>query len=258
LRMPTSGCSDRIKRPKLKFEPMPGIKSSLRNLYSLSRYNMKIIFGGKFIYFILAALVVFLLFGAIVAFTGDSMTIGVVYNLLAFPGILLVFYPTVFGIQSDADQRTLEIIFGIPNYRYKVWLVRYAMILVVVFVLLFPFAGLAYYALISFPLVKMVLQLMVLVFFISALGFCFSTIIKNGNATAVVMVIFGLIFLILTDELYTSKWNVFLNPFHTPDWMNDYIWQEIIRQNRIILGITSVVLILLGLLNLQQREKFLK
>jgi hypothetical protein len=40
--------------------------------------------------------------------------------------------------------------------------------------------------------------------------------------------------------------------------MNDYIWQEIIRQNRIILGITSVVLILLGLLNLQQREKFLK
>jgi len=230
----------------------------LRNLYNLSRYNMKIIFGGKFIYFILAALVVFLLFATITAFDSHVMDIDEIYGLIAFPGILLVFYPTVFGIQSDADHRTLEIIFGIPNYRYKVWLVRYAMILVVVFVLLFPFAGLAYYALVSFPVVKMVLHLMVLVFFVSALGFCLSTIVKNGNATAVVMVIFGLVFLILTDELYTSKWNVFLNPFMTPDWINEFVWQETIRQNRIILGVTSLVLILLGLLNLQQREKFLK
>ena len=230
----------------------------MRNLYHLSRYNMKIIFGGKFVYFILAALVVFLLFGTILAFTGDAVEIGEIYNLIAFPGILLVFYPTVFGIQSDADHRTLEIIFGIPNYRYTVWLVRYAMILVVVFVLLFPLAGLAYYALVSFPVVKMVLQLMVLVFFIAALGFCFSTIVKNGNATAVIMVIFGLVFLILSDELYTSKWNVFLNPFDAPDWINDFVWHKTIRQNRIILGITSLVLILLGLLNLQQREKFLK
>jgi hypothetical protein len=132
------------------------------------------------------------------------------------------------------------------------------MILVVVFALLFPFAGLAYYALVSFPLVSMVLQLMVLVVFVSALGFSISTIVKNGNATAVIMVIFGLAFLILSDELDTSKWNVFLNPFSSPDNINAIVWQETVRQNRIILGIISMVLILLGLLNLQQREKFLK
>ncbi len=66
------------------------------------------------------------------------MCIEDIYGLLAFPAILLVFFPSVFGIQSDADQRTLEIIFGIPDYRYKVWLVRYLMILVLVFLLLFP------------------------------------------------------------------------------------------------------------------------
>jgi hypothetical protein len=234
------------------------MNSAITNIYNLSRYNMKIIFGGKFIYFILAAFIFFLLFGTIMAFKSDVLNIDEIYGLIAFPGILLVFYPAVFGIQSDADHRTLEIIFGIPNYRYKVWLVRYAMILVVVFALLFPFAGLAYYALVSFPLVSMVLQLMVLVVFVSALGFSISTIVKNGNATAVIMVIFGLAFLILSDELDTSKWNVFLNPFSSPDNINAIVWQETVRQNRIILGITSMVLILLGLLNLQQREKFLK
>ncbi len=237
---------------------MSSFRSSIQNTISLARYNMKIIFGGKFIYFILAAFIFFLVFGIILALESGDMWLEDIYGLLAFPSILLVFFPSVFGIQSDADQRTLEIIFGIPDYRYKVWLVRYLMILLLVFMLLFPFAGLAYYALMSFPVLKMVLHLMVLVIFVSALGFCISTLVKNGNATAVIMVILGLFLLILADEIYDSKWNIFLNPFNTPRDLNEIVWREIVRQNRIFMGIGSIVLILLGLLNLQKREKFLR
>ncbi|MDX2431903.1 MAG: hypothetical protein QNK35_13285 [Bacteroides sp.] len=232
--------------------------SFIKNTYSLARYNMRIIFGGKFIYFILAAFIFFLVFGTIVALDSGDMDLEDIYGLLAFPAILLVFFPSVFGIQSDADQRTLEIIFGIPDYRYKVWLVRYIMILVLVFLLLFPFAGLAYYALISFPVMKVILHLMVLVVFVSSLGFSLSTMVRNGNATAVIMVIVGLALLVLADALEGSKWNIFLNPFNVPRDINEIVWQETIRQNRIIMGIGSIVLILLGLLNLQRREKFLR
>jgi hypothetical protein len=55
---------------------------------------------------------------------------GSIYGLLLFPCLLLIFYPVVFGIQNDEDNRILEIIFGIPNYRYKVWGVRMLMIYV--------------------------------------------------------------------------------------------------------------------------------
>ena len=233
-------------------------RSILQNTYSLARYNMRIIFGGKFVYFILAAFIFFLVFGTIMAMESWEMTLEDVYGLLAFPAILLVFFPSVFGIQSDADHRTLEIIFGIPDYRYKVWLVRWVMIILLVFVMMFPFAGLAFYALVSFPIMPMILQLMVLVVFVSSLGFCLSTLVKNGNATAVIMVILGLFFLILADEMDESKWNMFLNPFNTPRNMNEIVWREIVRQNRLILGISSLVLLLLGLLNLQEREKFLR
>jgi hypothetical protein len=132
------------------------------------------------------------------------------------------------------------------------------MVLVIVFVTLFPFAWIAHYALVSIPILKMVLQLMVLAVFASSLGFCVSTLVKNGNATAVIMVVLGLVFLILADEIDYSKWNVFLNPFRNPSWINEFIWEETIRQNRIILGTSSAVFILLGLLNLQNREKFLR
>ena len=237
---------------------MSSFRSTMQNTLSLARYNMKIIFGGKFVYFILAAFIFFLVFGIIMALENDEMYIEHIYGLLGFPSILLVFFPSVFGIQSDADQRTLEIIFGIPDYRYKVWLIRYLMILLLVFLLLFPFAGLAYYALLSFPVMKMVLHLMVLVLFVSALGFSLSTLVRNGNATAVIMVILGLFLLILADEIDESKWNIFLNPFDMPRNLNEIVWKEIIRQNRIFMGIASVVFILLGLLNLQRREKFLR
>ncbi|MCK5135538.1 MAG: hypothetical protein KAR19_07090 [Bacteroidales bacterium] len=237
---------------------MTGYRSIAYNIYNLSRYNMRIIFGGKFVYFVLSAFIFFLIFGTIFALEDSEIVISDVYDLLAFPAILLVFYPSVFGIQSDADQRTLEIIFGIPDYRYKVWLVRFIMILVLVFLLLIPFSAMAHYALISIPVFRMILQLMVLVLFISALGFCISTLVKSGNATAVIMVIFGLVFLILTDAVEYTKWNIFLNPFGTPNHINDIVWQETIRQNRIIMSIASVVLMLLGLLNLQHREKFLR
>ena len=42
-------------------------------------------------------------------------------QILMFPSMLLIFYPAVFGIQNDEDSRILEILFGIPDYKYKVW-----------------------------------------------------------------------------------------------------------------------------------------
>ncbi len=234
-----------------------GYRSTIINLARLARYNMRIIFGGKFGYFILAALIFFLLFGTIMAFEESEIELVDIYGILSFPAILLVFYPSAFGIQNDADQRTLEIIFGIPDYRYKVWLLRYVMVLVLVFLLLFPFASIAYYALMSFPIFRMVLQLMVLVLFTSSLGFMISTLVKSGNAAAVILVIIGLAFLILGEQLEHSKWNIFLNPFKVPGDVNEVVWQETIRQNRLFMGLSSIVFILFGLLNLQKRERFL-
>ena len=116
---------------------MDRYRNILQNTGALARYNMRIVFGGKFIYFVGAALIFFLVLGTISAFEESYMSLRDVYGLLIFPTILLVFYPSAFGIQNDADQRTLEIIFGIPDYRYKVWLVRLLMVLVIVFIVLF-------------------------------------------------------------------------------------------------------------------------
>lgn len=221
------------------------------------RYNFKIIFGGKFFYFLLAAVGFFVLVAVINLFSNSNPQEEDVYYLLLFPGILLVFYPTTFGIQNDDDSRMLEIIFGIPNYRYKVWLVRFVLICVMVFGILLILGFLSSIALVSFPVIEIVSHLMFPVFFLGALGFMFSTLVKNGNGTAVTMIVIGLGLWILSGEFSNSEWNVFFNPFDMPSDMNETIWEERIFSNRLYLICGGVIALLYGLMNLQHREKFI-
>ncbi|WP_346855594.1 hypothetical protein [uncultured Draconibacterium sp.] len=220
------------------------------------RYNLRIIFANRFIWFLLAALAFFLFFAVQVVLDRTTLTEGTVYNLLIFPGILLIFYPSVFGIQNDDDSRMLEILFGIPNYRYKVWLVRLVMIYVLVFLIIVLFAIIASIILYRVDVLEMAYQLMYPIVFLGSMSFMFSTLIKNGNGTAVVMVLIGVALLILADALERTQWNIFLNPFEIPNNLNEVIWQGTIQKNRIFLGIGMIVFVLYGLFNMQKREKF--
>ena len=98
----------------------------------LFRYNIKVIFANKFIYFLIAAFLFFVLIITISIIDDANLVEETIYGFLVFPGILLIFYPVVYGIQNDDDSKMLEIIFGIPDYRYKVWLVRFAITMIVV------------------------------------------------------------------------------------------------------------------------------
>ncbi|MBC7187478.1 MAG: hypothetical protein H5U38_10625, partial [Calditrichaeota bacterium] len=112
-------------------------------------------------------------------------------------------------------------------------------------------------ALVRVNVPEMVYQLMFPIFFLGALAFMVSTLVRNGNGTAVVMVVVGLGFWIAGGMLRTSRWNLFLNPFQTPSNINEAIWASVVVNNRIYLLVGMVVSVLFGLLNLQKREKFI-
>jgi len=220
------------------------------------RYNLKIIFAGRFVWFLVASFAFFLFFSIMSIYQGSVLSEGMVYNLLLFPGVLLVFYPSVFGIQNDEDSRILEILFGIPNYRYKVWLVRLVMIFVQVFLILILYGFVSSYLIYNVQPLEMAYQLMYPIGFLGGMAFMFSTLIKNGNGTAVVMILIGVGLLILGEELERSQWNIFLNPLELPDNFNAVIWEGIVTRNRIFLGVGMIVFLLYGLFNLQNRERF--
>jgi hypothetical protein len=220
-------------------------------------YNLRIIFANRFIWFLAGSVVFYLGLSVIYVFDKDVSNMRDLYGVFLFSGILLVFYPTAFGIQNDQDARTIEILFGIPNYRYKVWLVRIALIYAVAFLIMLVFTFLSSVLIVKFRFVNMTAQVMFPVLFLGIMAFMLSTVVRNGNGTAVLMIIFGLFFLILSDSLEKSQWNVFLNPYEIPYDVNETTWAIIAFKNRIILSIGSVIFLLFALYNLQKREKFM-
>ncbi|MBK3517814.1 hypothetical protein [Carboxylicivirga marina] len=239
---------------------MTNIKSiaSLKLLLKFIKYNLKIVFGNKFVYFLGASLIFYLLITSISLFAADSVSVEGVYYQLMFPAFLLIFFPTTYGIQNDEDARILEILFGIPNYRYKIWLVRLVMAFFMVFWFIFLMTNLSSFLLINIPVWEMTLRLMVPVLLFGMLGFFFSTVVKNGNGTAVVVVIIGLLVWLFTEFMEGSPWNVFLNPFDLPSGMSEIVWDSVVLKHMRTWLIVASVASLWGLLNLQNREKFIK
>ena len=223
------------------------------------RYNLKIIFAGKFFWFLLAAFAFFAFFMFQQAWNRAEINEGSIYNLLLFPCLLLIFYPVVFGIQNDEDNRILEIIFGIPNYRYKIWGVRMLMIYVANYFILIIFAYVARLLLYPVNIFEMAFQLLFPMLFFGNLAFMFSTTTRSGNGTAVIMIVFGLAFFIFMNanrQIAHSYWNIFLNPFSIPNDIHPVIWQNTILKSRLFLLIGALVWLMIGFLNLQKREKF--
>ena len=232
------------------------MKKYLLRLFKLTKYNVKVIFGNKFVYFVVAAFLFFAFIITLTIFDDPEFNEAVVYGFLVFPGLLLIFYPMAYGIQNDDDAKMLETIFGIPNYRYKVWLVRFVLTIGIATVILFVLGNIANLTLYRFSILPMVVQVLFPVTFLSSLAFMVSTLIRGGNATAIVMVIVAFVFFVFAEPLEYSMYNVFLNPFSEPHEMSEFVWLTIIYKNRLYLVLLSALCILYALFNLQFREKF--
>jgi hypothetical protein len=220
-------------------------------------YNLRIIFANRFIWFLAGSVLFYMGLSVIYVFSNNVSRMDDLYGVFLFSGLLLVFYPSAFGIQNDQDARTIEILFGIPNYRYKVWLVRIVLIFVIAFLVMLVFTLLSSVLIVKFRFVNMAAQVMIPVLFLGLMAFMLSTVVRNGNGTAVLMIIFGLFFMILSDVLRKSQWNVFLNPYDLPYDVNETTWAIITLKNRIILITGSIIFLLAALFNLQKREKFM-
>lgn len=226
-------------------------------IYKMILYNLRIIFANKFIWFLAGSVLFYIGLSIFYVFTNDVSKMEDMYSIFLFSGVLLVFYPSVFGVQNDQDARTIEILFGIPNYRYKIWLVRILLIFIIAFVIMLVFTFLSSVLVVKFRILNMTLQVMMPVIFLGVMAFMLSTVIRNGNGTAVVMIVFGLIFLVLSNSLSRSQWNVFLNPYKVPRDLNEISWSIITFKNRIILITGTIVFLLSALYNLQKRERFM-
>ncbi len=233
-------------------------RTKSKTLATFFRYNVFTSFSGKFIYVLGLAIVLFLLIVVLHVVNNDaSPTAEDIYNFLLIPGILLIFYPSAFSIQNDVDSRMIETLFGIPDYRYKIWLVRNLTQYIVITALLFVLIVLCRLGLAEFSMGSMLFHLMFPVIFIGSLGFMIAALTRSGNGSAVILVLLILFFWIALESVQGSSLYVFFNPFQVVEQLETLALVETTLLNRVYLIIGAVITTLFGLLSLQHREKFI-
>ena len=227
------------------------------SLLVFARYSSSQVFAGKFIYFLLLALFTFCMLVVVHTLQEEiPPNAATVYYFLLVPGLLLTFYPSAYSVQSEVDSRMLETLFGIPDYRFKVWLARHLVQHLVIAATLLLLAKLCELALADLPLWAMVFHLMFPILFLSSIGLMLATLFRSGNGAAAIMLLIGMFFWILNEPLMGSRWSIYLNPFEPAD-ANDYIAQKAeVYYSRVYLSIGIVLTTLLALLRLQHRERF--
>jgi hypothetical protein len=234
------------------------ILGRIRDVWAFLRYSAYQNFSGRALGFIGLAVAVFL---AVLVFSLMSRSAArgpeQVYNYLLIPAVLLTFYPSAFAVQSDKDAEMIETLFGIPDHRFKVWLVRLATLLVIVAAILLLLAVFCRIALTEFPVGAMVGQLMFPVLFLASLAFFLACLTGSGNATAVILVVVVLGFWGLAGTLKASPWFVFHNPFTSVNAIQAVAWAKTTLSNRLMLSIGSLFLLMLALLRLQNRERYI-
>ena len=234
------------------------VVNRIKTIAAYLRYNALHIFGGRFVIFLGLALGLFFLILLIgLLGRGGTPNSERLYNYLLAPGILLVFYPSVYGIQRDQDTRMVETLFGIPDYRYKVWLTRLVTLYIIIAVMMFALVLLCRITLADFPVWRMVFHVMMPIVFLGSLAFFISAQTTSGNVTAVIMVIFLLFSWALGEEIQNSSWYLFHNPFRSAEALMSVLWAQTTFYNRLYLVMGSVVATLFALLRLQNREKFI-
>jgi hypothetical protein len=234
------------------------LKKIVSEAWSFFWLNAAHVFSGRAVWFLLLSAGVF--FAVVVLNLGSretTFTSQKIYDLLLIPGIMLVFYPSAFAIQNDKDAGMLETLFGIPDYRTKVWLVRLFVLYAFAAGCLFLLALFCRVGLADFPLRKMVLELAVPVLFVGSLAFFVASLTGSGLATAVIMVIVTLLFWLFREPLADSAWFLFHNPFANRNEIQAILRAKTTIANRLYFLSGSLVLTMLALLRLQKREKFI-
>ena len=161
----------------------------IKSLVAFIRYNATIVFAGKSIYFLILAIVLLLAVSIFYVLNNDAPPgAQAVYYFLLVPGVLLIFYPSAYSIQNDVDSRMIETLFGIPDYRYKIWLARSLTHYLAVAVLLLLLAVLCRLGLATFSLNSMLFHLMFPVVFLGSRGFMSAVLTRSGNSTPLKMV----------------------------------------------------------------------
>jgi hypothetical protein len=231
------------------------------NLFNLFIQTRKVLFSGKFYYFVGLVILWVAFFIVIFHFVDDSGIFSqaeIFYVLNFVPMLVMAIYVSMTLVTFEKDNFTIETMFSVPGSPYKVWSYKLVVMYIILIFLQMTLILMSYLFIADFQISVMFLHAFVPIFFIANLNFYFSTVLKSGIAAGLVTLIVLFFFFLIGVDNDDWVWFLYLSPYNKPFDLDIMIWNERLLYNKIGVASLGIVFMYRGLSRLRNREPFIK
>ncbi|MCP4723650.1 MAG: hypothetical protein GY863_01365 [bacterium] len=234
-------------------------QSLLSNTMFLIGQTRRILFSGKFIYFIGFAILYEIFLIVIMNFTdAGAMPVDVAFYMMNMvPMLILAVYLSMMLVSYEKENNTIETMFSIPGSPYKVWLYKLLVMYTLMFFIQIILVLTIYFFVADFYFPAMLIHAYIPVILVSNLTFYFSTKFRSGYAAGLITLIICFIIFMIAEPLYENVWFLYLSPYAKPDELNIELWNTRLLYNKLGVSFTSILFMYLGLKRLLVREPFI-
>ncbi len=219
----------------------------------------RILFSGKFIYFIGFAILYEVFLISIMNFTdAGAMPVEVAFYMMNLvPMLILSVYLAMMLVSYEKENNTIETMFSVPGSPYKVWLYKLLVMYVLMFFIQIILVLTIFFFVADFHFPDMLIHAYVPIILISNLTFYFSTKFRSGYAAGLITLVICFIIFMIAEPLYESVWFLYLSPYAKPDALNIELWNTRLLYNKLGVTFIGVLFLYLGLKRLLVREPFI-
>lgn len=234
-------------------------RSKIAVVLLYARMNLRVVFGRKALYCLAATAVYFAIFYAVLAGTGQNLT---VFEALAW----LVWLPaTIFAvlfsmetISQEQDAGILELFFTVSVSPYRLWIIRFIALLLGVCVLALGLIALTDLLVLDLPVPLTLVYVFPPLLFFAGLTVLFSAMFKSANAAGLCTAAVLALVLITGEGLSETVIYPYLNPLAKPMDAETFIWVRATVYNKIAYTLLGCVWFWRALRWLDKRERLLK
>ncbi len=233
----------------------------LRAAWDIFRLQSQLLFSHRLFWFLfgVAAWLVFLyIINYRQPLLSRLQTDAVFTLVLELPLGVLAILLSMQIIASEKEKRTLEVMFTAAGSRYKLWLLRFGSLHLLLALLAVVLNLFAFFFFTDIPLFTAALHAFIPAFFISTLTLFFSVRLRSGLAAGMITAGLSSVLLLFSAELSDTAYTVFFNPYAVfrhvdPEVRTLWMWQ-----NRISITIAGLLFYFGALRGLDKRERLLK
>ncbi len=225
--------------------------------------NCRVVFGWKVLLFLAGTAIHFVAFCLIRARMDEPITLGTVLAWLVWlPTTVFAVFFAMDLVSRERDAGLLETIFTVSVSPYRVWIIKFAVLMLSVTLLALALIALTDRIVIELPVMLTLVYVLPPLVFFAALTVLFSLLFKNANAAGLCMAaVLGFVLLMArASEGQISATVIFpyLNPFDMPPQEETFIWVRTVVYNKTAYTLLGGVWFWRALRWLDRRERLLQ